>query len=59
MVNMKVTKCAHIPCLCEVPPGAKYCGDACRDAGRAHRAKQSCTARGEIAVASHKAAEIE
>jgi hypothetical protein len=33
MVNEKTTKCAHIPCLCDVPPGEKYCGDACRDAG--------------------------
>jgi hypothetical protein len=33
MVNEKTTKCAHIPCLCKVPPGEKYCGDACRDAG--------------------------
>jgi hypothetical protein len=28
-------KCAHIPCLCDVPNGKQYCGDACRDAGSA------------------------
>jgi len=33
MVDQKTTKCAHIPCLCEAPPGEKYCGGACRDAG--------------------------
>jgi hypothetical protein len=27
------TKCAHIPCLCEVEDGEEYCGNACRDAG--------------------------
>jgi hypothetical protein len=25
-------KCAHIPCLCDVPDGEQYCGEACRDA---------------------------
>jgi hypothetical protein len=25
-------KCANIPCLCEIPEGQEYCGDACRDA---------------------------
>lgn len=33
MANQKTTKCAHIPCLCDVPVGEEYCGDACRDAG--------------------------
>jgi hypothetical protein len=33
MKNQTTRKCAHIPCLCDVPNGQKYCGDACRDAG--------------------------
>ena len=33
MKNQQTRKCAHIPCLCDVPIGQKYCGDACRDAG--------------------------
>jgi len=33
MTNQKTRKCAHIPCLCDVPPGEKYCGEACREAG--------------------------
>ncbi len=33
MVNNK-TKCAHIPCLCDVRPGEEYCWEACRFAGR-------------------------
>ena len=33
MANKKTKKCAHIPCLCDVPPGEEYCGEACRDAG--------------------------
>ena len=32
-VYQKARKCAHIPCLCEVADGEKYCGNACRDAG--------------------------
>jgi hypothetical protein len=30
----KHEKCAHIPCLCMVSPGEKYCGDVCREAGK-------------------------
>jgi hypothetical protein len=33
MKNQQTRKCAHIPCLCDVPSGHEYCGDACRDAG--------------------------
>ena len=33
MITTNVKKCAHIPCLCAVPEGQEYCGDACRDAG--------------------------
>jgi len=33
MANQKTKKCAHIPCLCDVPDGEEYCGEACRDAG--------------------------
>jgi len=33
MANEENKKCAHIPCKCKVPPGQKYCGEACRDAG--------------------------
>ena len=33
MKNRKTKKCAHIPCLCDVPNGEEYCGDACREAG--------------------------
>jgi hypothetical protein len=33
MANQEKAKCAHIPCLCEVAPGQKYCSEACRDAG--------------------------
>jgi hypothetical protein len=33
MSKNKTTKCAHIPCSCDVEPGQEYCGDACRDAG--------------------------
>jgi len=33
MANQETRKCAHIPCLCDVPKGERYCGDACRDAG--------------------------
>ena len=31
--NQKKRMCAHIPCLCVVPDGEEYCGEACRDAG--------------------------
>jgi hypothetical protein len=34
MANQETKKCAHIPCLCNVPNGDEYCGEACRDAGR-------------------------
>ena len=33
MANQMMRKCAHIPCLCDVPDGEEYCGEACRDAG--------------------------
>ena len=33
MANQKTKKCAHIPCLCDVPNGEEYCGELCRDAG--------------------------
>lgn len=33
MLNDPQTKCAHIPCQCEVKNGDKYCGESCRDAG--------------------------
>jgi hypothetical protein len=33
MANQKTKKCAHIPCVCDVPNGEEYCGAACRDAG--------------------------
>jgi hypothetical protein len=33
MANQMTKKCAHIPCLCDVPDGEEYCGQACRDAG--------------------------
>ena len=33
MANQETRKCAHIPCLCDVPGGIEYCSDSCRDAG--------------------------
>ena len=33
MTNLKTKKCAHIPCLCDVPIGEEFCGESCRDAG--------------------------
>jgi hypothetical protein len=33
MANKNGKKCAHIPCLCDVPDGEEYCGIFCRDAG--------------------------
>ena len=33
--------CAHIPCGCPVPPGEKYCGESCRDAG-SHEVEIEC-----------------
>jgi hypothetical protein len=33
MANQATKKCAHIPCLCDVPDGEEYCGETCRDAG--------------------------
>jgi hypothetical protein len=33
MTNLKTKKCAHIPCLCNVPIGEEFCGESCRDAG--------------------------
>ena len=33
MLNQKMKKCAHIPCLCDVAQGEEYCGEACREAG--------------------------
>lgn len=33
MANQKTTKCARIPCLCDVADGEEYCGELCRDAG--------------------------
>ena len=32
MANQKIKQCTHIPCLCGVPDGEEYCGEACRDA---------------------------
>ena len=26
-------KCAHLPCLCSVASGDKFCGQACKEAG--------------------------
>ncbi len=34
MANRVTKKCAHIPCLWDVPDGEEYCGEVCRDAGR-------------------------
>jgi hypothetical protein len=33
MPNQEKTKCAHIPCMCEVASGQKYCSEACKNAG--------------------------
>jgi hypothetical protein len=33
MKNEEATKCAHIPCECEVADGQKYCSENCRFAG--------------------------
>jgi len=33
MKNQDTRKCAHLPCLCNVPQGQEYCGEVCRDAG--------------------------
>jgi hypothetical protein len=33
MANQEKTTCAHIPCMCEVASGEKYCSEACRNAG--------------------------
>ena len=33
MTDTEQKICAHIPCRCVVPPGEKYCGESCQDAG--------------------------
>jgi hypothetical protein len=33
MANQEKTKCAHIPCLCDVTAGQEYCSESCQDAG--------------------------
>jgi hypothetical protein len=33
MPNQEKIKCAHIPCVCEVASGQKYCSEACKNAG--------------------------
>jgi hypothetical protein len=33
MANPEKKMCAHLPCLCVVPDGEEFCGEACRDAG--------------------------
>ena len=33
MTDAEQKTCAHIPCRCVVPPGEKYCGETCKDAG--------------------------
>jgi hypothetical protein len=33
MANQTAKRCAHMPCLCEAPPGEEYCGNMCREAG--------------------------
>jgi len=33
MSNNESKTCAHLPCLCVVPEGQKYCGQSCEDAG--------------------------
>jgi hypothetical protein len=33
MANQETKKCAHVPCLCNVPSGEEYCGEVCREAG--------------------------
>jgi hypothetical protein len=33
MTPTQQNKCAHMPCLCTVAPGEKYCGEICKDAG--------------------------
>jgi hypothetical protein len=35
MAKQMTGKCAHVPCLCDVPSGEEYCGEACRFAGSA------------------------
>jgi hypothetical protein len=30
---MAQNKCAHIPCLCVVADGEKFCSESCQDAG--------------------------
>jgi hypothetical protein len=30
---MAQNKCAHIPCLCVVADGEKFCSEPCQDAG--------------------------
>ena len=47
MANQETRKCAHIPCLCDVPPGKNYCGDSCRDAG----SNELMTIRHEVVTA--------
>jgi hypothetical protein len=36
MANQTTKKCAHVPCLCDVPKGEEYCGESCRDGGSEH-----------------------
>lgn len=33
MMTPTQAKCAHLPCKCVAPPGEKYCGPVCKDAG--------------------------
>lgn len=33
MASDQSKKCAHIPCVCNVPSGQKFCSDSCEDGG--------------------------
>jgi hypothetical protein len=33
MTSLKLKKCAHIACLCDVKDEDEYCGDVCRSRG--------------------------
>lgn len=33
MATAEAKKCAHVPCLCTVQSGERYCGQVCKEAG--------------------------
>jgi hypothetical protein len=57
MEKQKQDRCAHLPCMCEVKPDQKYCGDTCRDAG-SEEVEIACECNHEVCQLTKKASDF-